>query len=300
VEKGGQVVAAAELDVRAVTPIIGAEVHGLDLAHPLTPETVAGVRAALCRHLVLFFPGQDLSPEQHAAFARQFGEPTEAHPILPALEEHPDVLLLDSRHNKSAFWHTDVTFMARPPMGSVLYAALMPEVGGDTLWASMQAAYDALAEPVRDLCDRLMAVHWDPFFAADVEAAGGCMWYGRRIERLRPVLHPVVRIHPETGRKGLFVNRNFTTQVLGFSAIESDGLLQMLFRHSETPEFACRHRWEQGTVAFWDNRATIHYAADDYGDALRIVHRVTLRGDHPYGPARPLEDTQPIEAKIAG
>ena len=279
-----------QLDIRPVTPVIGAEVHGLDLSRPLGPEIVAAVRAALVERLVLFFPGQDISPDQQAAFGRQFGDLTEAHPILPALEGQPEVLPIDSRHNKSAFWHSDVTFMTKPPMGSILYAALMPEVGGDTLWANMQAAYDALADPVRDLCDRLMAIHWDPFFAADVEAAGGCMWYGRRVERLRPVLQPVVRIHPESGRRGLFVNRNFTTQLLDLSPIESDGLLQMLFRHSETPEFACRYRWSQGTVAFWDNRATIHYATDDYGDALRIVHRVTLRGDLPYGPARPRID----------
>ena len=236
---------------------------------------------------MLFFPDQELTPGQHADVARQFGELTEAHPILPALEDHPEVLPIDSRRNKSAFWHTDVTFMAKPPMGTLLYGLDMPEVGGDTLWANLQAAYDALAEPVRELCDRLMAIHWDPFFAADVEAAGGCTWYGKRIEKLRPVLHPVVREHPETGRKGLFVNRNFTTQILGLSPIESDGLLQMLFHHCETPDFMLRHRWQPGTVAFWDNRATIHYATDDYGDDLRIVHRVTLRGDLPYGPARP-------------
>jgi alpha-ketoglutarate-dependent taurine dioxygenase len=279
-----------ELDIRPVTPIIGARIFGLDLSHRLSPDVVTKIREALGRHLVLFFPGQDLTPEEHAAFGRQFGELTEAHPVLPALEGQPDVLVIDSRHNKSAFWHTDVTYMTKPPLGSILYAALMPETGGDTLWANMQAAYDALAEPMRELCDRLLAVHWDPFFAADVDAAGGCVWDGRRIEHLRPVLHPVVRVHPETGRKGLFVNRNFTTQILGFSPIESDGLLQLLFRHGETPEFACRHGWEQGTVAFWDNRATIHYATDDYGDALRIVHRVTIRGDLPYGPARPKPD----------
>jgi alpha-ketoglutarate-dependent taurine dioxygenase len=287
-----------ELDIRPVTPIIGAEVRGLDLSRPLGAPVVAAVRAALCDRLVLFFPDQQLSPAQHADLARQFGELTEAHPILPALDEHPEVLPIDSRRNKSAFWHTDVTFMAKPPMGTLLYGVDMPGVGGDTLWASLQAAYDALSAPMRAMCDELMAVHWDPFFAADVEAAGGCMWYGRRIERLRPVLHPVVREHPETGRRGLFVNRNFTTQILGMSPVESDGLLQTLYRHCETPEFALRHRWEQGTVAFWDNRATIHYATDDYGDDLRIVHRVTLRGDLPYGPARPKPAGEPPAAAV--
>jgi taurine dioxygenase len=286
-----------------MTPVIGAEIRGLDLSRALDADTVARVRQALCHHLVLFFPGQQLSPDQHAAFARQFGELTEAHPIMPALdEENPEVLPIDSRYNKSAFWHSDVTFMSRPPMGSILYAMLMPEVGGDTLWVNLQAAYDALAEPLRDLCDRLIAVHWDPSFAAEIEAAGGCVWDGKRIDRLRPVVHPVVRTHPETRRKGLFVNENFTKWLLGMSRIESESLLQMLYRHcTQVPEFGCRHRWQQGDVAFWDNRATLHYATDDYGDALRVVHRVTLRGDRPYGPAQPAADdrTRPAE-RVAG
>jgi alpha-ketoglutarate-dependent taurine dioxygenase len=288
-------VVEGELDIRLLTPAIGAEIHGLDLSKPLAPSTAARVRAALCRHLVLFFPGQQLSPDQQAAFASQFGRLTEAHPIMPALDEHPHVLPIDSRYNKSNFWHSDVTFMSRPPMGSILYALLMPDLGGDTLWVSLQAAYDALAEPVRDLCDRLTGLHWDPSFAAEIEEAGGCTWAGKRIQRLRPVVHPVVRIHPETGRKGLFVNQNFTKLILGVSPIESDGLLRMLFQHCQLPEFSCRYRWQQGTVAFWDNRATLHYATDDYGDRLRIVHRVTLQGDRPYGPSMPvIGATEPI------
>jgi len=282
---------AVTLDIRPVTPVIGAEIHGLDLSRPLGDELVGAVRDALVHRLVLFFPGQDITPDQHAAFARQFGELTEAHPIMPALEENKAVLPIDSRYNKSAFWHTDVTFMSRPPMGSVLHAVLMPHVGGDTLWVNTQAAYDALAEPVRDLCDRLVAIHHDPFFAAEIEEAGGTVWNGKRIERLRPVQHPVVRVHPETGRKGLFVNPNFTKWILGVSEVEGEGILQLLFRHLTRPEFSCRHRWQQGDVAFWDNRATMHYATDDYGDVLRVVHRVTLRGDRPYGPALPRRET---------
>jgi taurine dioxygenase len=273
------------LDIRPVTPVIGAEIHGLDLSRPLDPDVIEDVRAALGRHLVLFFPDQDLTPDEHAAFGRQFGLLTEAHPIMPALDDaHPQVLPIDSRRNKSAFWHSDVTFMNTPPMGSILYAVELPEMGGDTLWVNLQAAYERLAEPVRDLCDRLIGIHWDPSFAAEIEEAGGCVWDGKQIKKLRPVVHPVVRIHPETGRKGLFVNENFTKWILGLSRIESEGLLQMLYHHcTQVPEFACRHRWRQGDVAFWDNRATLHYATDDYGDVLRVVHRVTLRGDRPYG-----------------
>lgn len=277
---------SAGLDLVRVTPNIGAEIRGLDLSRPLEPDVVAAIRAAWVEHLVLFFPDQDLTPDQQTAFARQFGEVTEAHPIMPALDaEHPEVLPIDSRQNKSAFWHSDVTFMATPPMGSILYAKQMPDLGGDTLWISLQAAYDALSAPLREMCDKLTAIHHDPFFGAEVEAAGGCTWDGQRMEKLVPALHPVVRIHPETGRKGLFVNENFTKWILGMSRIESEGLLNLLYHHcTQIPEFGLRHRWQEGDLAFWDNRATLHYATDDYGDVLRIVHRVTLRGDRPYGP----------------
>ena len=162
-----------------------------------------------------------------------------------------------------------------------------PETGGDTEWASLQDAYDRLAEPVRTLCDGLIAVHFDPWFAADVEARGGYDWDGGHHDKLLPALHPVVRTHPENGRRGLFVNPQFTRTVLGLSDNESDAVLQMLYRHCQKPEFTCRFRWRPGSVAFWDNRATLHYALDDYGDALRVAHRVTLRGDVPYGPAVP-------------
>jgi alpha-ketoglutarate-dependent taurine dioxygenase len=275
------------LDLRPLTPVIGAEVFGLDLSQPLDDERIRQVRTALTSHLVLFFPDQDLTPEQQAAFTRQFGELTPAHPVIPALDGHPEVLPIDSRANKSAFWHTDVTYVSTPPLGTVLYMLEMPEVGGDTMWVNLQAAYDALAEPVRGLCDQLVAIHHDPWFAADVEANGGFEWDGAWVDKLYPAAHPVVRTHPETRRAGLFVNSQFTRLILGVSEVESAALLDMLYRHCQRPEFACRYRWHERTVAFWDNRATLHYALDDYGDAVRIVHRVTLRGDRPFGPAMP-------------
>lgn len=275
-----------DLNITPVTPNVGAEIRGLDLSRPLGAETVAAVRAALVKHLVVFFPEQDLTPGQQSDFARQFGELTEAHPVLPALDvDHPEVLPVDSRYNKADFWHTDVTFMQSPPLGTILYAKEMPEVGGDTLWISLQAAYDALSEPMRDMCDKLIALHYDPMYAAEIEAAGGFTWDGKFRKKLHPAFHPVVRIHPESGRKGLFVNENFTQMILGMNKVESDGILRTLYLHcTRTPEFMCRHRWNKGDVAFWDNRATLHYASNDYGDTLRVVHRVTLKGDQPYGP----------------
>jgi alpha-ketoglutarate-dependent taurine dioxygenase len=283
------VVIATELDIRPISPTIGAEIHGLDLSRPLGDVVVAQIRAALSHHLVLFFLDQDLSPEVQTDFARQFGEVTPAHPVIASLEGHPEVLPIDGREDRASWWHTDITFLSTPPLGSILHMREAPEVGGDTMWMSLQAAYDALSDPIRRFCDSLIAWHHDPWFAADVEANGGYEWDGKRYDKLLPTSHPVVRTHPETGRNGLFVNSQFTRFIEGFSPLESTALLDLLYRHCMRPEFGCRFRWKAGAVAFWDNRATMHYALDDYGDALRIAHRVTLRGPHPYGPARPLE-----------
>ena len=278
---------ATQLDVRPLSPIIGAELHGVDLSRPLGDETVAAVRAALNEHHVIFFRDQQLSPGEQADFARQFGVVTEGHPVIPAISENAEVLAIDSREDRASWWHTDVTFLDTPPFGSILYMLEAPEVGGDTMWASLQDAYDGLAEPVRALCDQLVAIHFDPWFAATVDERGGYDWNGERHERLLPALHPVVRTHPENGRNGLFVNQQFTQTVLGLSKNESAAILDMLYRHCQQPEFTCRFRWQPGSVAFWDNRATLHYALDDYGQTPRFAHRVTLRGDRPYGPAQP-------------
>ena len=283
----GGVEVATVLDVRPLSPLIGAEIHGLDLSATLDPAVVAQVRATLNTHHVIFFRDQELTPGQQVAFAAQFGEVTEAHPVIPSTTDHPSVLAIDGREDRASWWHTDVTFLDTPPMGSILYMREVPDVGGDTTWASLQDAYDRLAEPVRDLCDRLIAIHHDPWFAADVDARGGYTWDGEWREKLRPALHPVVRTHPENGRKGVFVNPQFTQMILGFSKLESAGLLDVLYRHCVQPELTCRFRWQPGSVAFWDNRACLHYALDDYGQAVRVGHRVTLRGDRPFGPAMP-------------
>ena len=276
-----------QLDIRPLSPIIGAEIHGVDLSRPLGESVIAGIRHALNTHHVIFFRDQQLSPAQQADFARQFGEVTEGHPVIPAIEGHAEVLAIDSREDRASWWHTDVTFLRAPAFGSILYMLTAPEVGGDTTWSSLQDAYDRLAEPVRTLCDSLTAIHFDPWFAADVDARGGYEWEGERHEKLLPALHPVVRTHPESGRNGLFVNPQFTQSILGMSKNESTAILDMLYRHCQQPELTCRFRWRPGSVAFWDNRATLHYALDDYGDATRIAHRVTLRGDVPFGPAMP-------------
>lgn len=279
--------AGTTLDIEAVAPALGAEVRGVDLSVPLDEKTVRTLREALCRHLVLFFSDQDLDPEQQADFAAQFGEVTPAHPVLPSIPGHPRVLSIDGREDRASWWHTDVTFLPTPPLGSILHMREAPELGGDTMWVSLQAAYDGLAEPLRRMCDTLIAWHHDPWFAAEVDAKGGYEWDGAHHDRLYPTTHPVVRTHPETGRNGLFVNSQFTSFIEGFSKHESAAFLDLLYKHCMRPEFGVRHRWRVGDVAWWDNRATLHYALDDYGDAIRVAQRVTLRGDLPYGPARP-------------
>ncbi len=276
-----------DLVVNPLSPLIGAEIHGVDLARPLSERVVADIRRALNTHHVIFFRDQELSPAQQADFARQFGEVTEGHPVIPAIADNPEVLVIDSREDRASWWHTDVTFLQAPAFGSILYMLAAPEVGGDTMWSSLQDAYDRLSDPVRGMCDQLIAVHFDPWFAAEVDARGGYEWHGEWHDKLLPALHPVVRTHPENGRRGLFVNPQFTQTILGLSKNESNAVLDMLYRHCEQPELTCRFRWRPGSVAFWDNRATLHYALDDYGDATRVANRVTLKGDVPYGPAMP-------------
>lgn len=277
---------STRLEIRRVTPAIGAEITGVDLSEPLDDETVAAIRAAWIEHLVVFFPEQPITPDQQLAFARRFGDVTEAHPVEPELEGHPQILPIDSAKDRTNFWHTDVTFMARPPTGSILQAIVLPETGGDTMWSNTQIAYDTLAEPLRHLCDHLSAWHWSEFYADEVKQGRGGMWEGERLTELRPSKHPVVRIHPESGRKGLFVNPNFTVLLDGFDKPQSDGLLNVLYQHMTEYPYTCRYHWRPGSIAFWDNRSTMHYGIDDYGEDRRVMHRVTLRGDRPYGPGQ--------------
>jgi alpha-ketoglutarate-dependent taurine dioxygenase len=281
------------LAVSPLTGTLGAVVEGLDLRQPLDPPVIADIRQALVDHKVLVFRGQDLSPDQLVVFGRSFGELTPAHPIMPSLEGHPEVLEVDATRSRedpryrdeyeNDTWHSDVTFMARPPLGSVLQAKVVPAVGGDTLFSDLQAAYDGLSAPVRRLVDGLRAVHdgrgeFGEFLRTNPE---GGFWEGRRFHELEPVEHPVVRVHPESGRRGLFVNPTFTTRIVGVSKAESDAILRLLYDHSVAPEYVVRQRWQAGDVVFWDNRSTMHYPVRDYGAAHRLMHRVTIAGDEP-------------------
>ena len=254
------------MKVERITGALGAEVHSADLA-TLDEPGFEAVRSALLEHLVLFFPDQHLSPDEHRAFAIRFGEP-EIHPFIPKLDdEHQEIVVLDSeRGAKADVWHTDVTFSETPPMCSVLKMVSTPSFGGDTMWTNQYLVYEALSAPMRDLVDGLTAVHTGWVFGHPELAAE----------------HPAVRIHPETGRASLFVNRQFTSHFPQLRRSESDALLEYLCRFSEQPQFTVRYRWSEGTIGIWDNRCTQHHAVNDY-DERRVIHRVTILGDRPDG-----------------
>jgi alpha-ketoglutarate-dependent taurine dioxygenase len=286
---------SVQLDIAPLSGTIGAEIRNVDLHRPLDPETQGAIRQALLDYKVIFFPGQHLRPEEHKDFASHFGEITVAHPVIPGLEEHREVFEIDytkarnlvggrgSQYNEREKWHTDVTFVETPPLGSILNAIVIPAAGGDTLWADTQAAYEGLSAPLRALVDGLTAVHdGTRSFGKLLQTVGKGEWDGESFTELVQVEHPVVRTHPETGRRNLFVNPGFTIRIKELTVRESDALLQYLYQHMTTPEYVVRFRWEEGDLGFWDNRTTMHYAVGDYGDAHRVIQRVTLRGDRPY------------------
>jgi len=278
------------LDLEPLGPHFGAIVHGVDLGNASDDE-VAEIRAQLVERKVLFFRDQTLDDDGQIALGRRIGELTASHPVVGGVDEqHPEVYALDSADNGFAdVWHTDVTFMRRPPLGSILRAVTLPPTGGDTNWADAQLAYDSLSEPVRRLADQLVAVHDGNrefgYYLAQRRGGRGNEWDGEVVTKLEPIEHPVIRVHPETGRKGIFVNPGFTSHIVGVSEFESRAILDLLYAHLTKPEHIVRHRWRPGDVAMWDNRSTAHYANRDYGDQRRVMHRITLRGDVPRGVA---------------
>jgi taurine dioxygenase len=278
-------ISTVDLDVRPLSPTIGAEIHGVDCAADLDDDVIAAIRAVWLERLVVFFPDQHLDDDTQIAFAARFGELTESHPVEPQVLERKEVHSIESGKDRTDFWHTDITFMTRPAMASMLRSVEVPEAGGDTMWADTRAAYDALAEPLQRLCDGLAAFHFEPFYAQAVAEGHGNVWEGKKLTRLLPATHPVVRVHPETGRRNLFVNPKFTVRITDMPERQSDGLLRLLYDHMASPQFLVRYHWKPGTLAFWDNRATMHFGIFDYEGERRVMHRVTLSGDRPVGPA---------------
>jgi taurine dioxygenase len=272
--------------VTPLGPNIGAVIDGINLARPLDASNQARIEQALLAHKVLFFENQHLSPGQQRDFAAGFGK-LHIHPLYPAVADTPEILILDTPEGNppdNDNWHADVTFIETPPMGSVLYARQLPPIGGDTIWSNSIAAYDTLSPSMRALLDGLTATHdfEKSFPRARHEATpkNDAKWLQTRITH-HPVTHPVVRTHPQTGRKGLFVNEGFTTHINELTRGESGSLLHYIFAHMARPEFTIRHRWKPDMVAMWDNRCTQHYALADYLPNRRVMHRATILGDRP-------------------
>ena len=275
------------LGVHPVAGALGAEISGVDLSRDLDDATIAAIRRAWLEHLVVFFRDQSLSPTGFLAFGRRFGEPIE-YPFVKGLPEEPKVIPVLKRehetHNFGGIWHSDTSYLERPPMASLLIAREVPPAGGDTEFANMYLAYETLSQGMRRLLDPLVAVNSSAL--ADASKT--------REDRVRDSArgdaapqytaeHPVVRVHPETGRRALYVNVAHTERFAGMTREESLPLLRYLYRHQTRPELTCRFRWSPGAIAFWDNRCAQHNAINDYPGRRRLMHRLTLAGDRPRG-----------------
>ena len=273
------------MKVKALSPALGAEVIGVDLSVPLDDVMIDDLRAIWLEYQMIVIRGQDLTPAKQLAFAKALGEP-DIYPFLTGLDGFPMITEVlkkeDEKVNFGGVWHSDTTYQKCPPMATLLYAKELPPLGGDTLFANQYEAFAHLSAPLRHVLEQLRAVN----------AAGKKRVASTRSERLKESasgvnpddlagIHPVVRTHPETGRKALFVNAAHTINFEGWSAEESQGLLEYLFTHQISPEFQCRLNWHIGDVAFWDNRCVQHYPLNDYHGHRRLLHRITLKGDDP-------------------
>ncbi|RMF02023.1 MAG: taurine dioxygenase [Alphaproteobacteria bacterium] len=273
------------ISVHPVAGALGAEIEGADLSQELSDEVIAEIRQALLDHLVIFFRNQDITPAQHLAFAKRFGETVE-YPLVKGLEGFPAIIpIVKLEHetvNFGGLWHSDTTYLEEPPMGSILLAREVPPYGGDTLFANQYLAYETLSEGMKKLLADLKGVSVSNTPKA-METRRERFKEGAKVEpeTVLTATHPVVRTHPETGRKALYVNIGHTIRFEGMSEAESRPLLEYLFAHQVKPEFTCRFRWEPGSIAFWDNRATQHNPINDYHGFKRVMHRITLAGDKP-------------------
>ena len=273
------------LEIRPLAGAIGAEITGVDLAGEVDGETIAAIRRAWLDHLVVFFRGQDLPPARLLAVARRFGVPIE-YPFLQGLDGFPEITpvvkLAHERVNFGGLWHSDTAYLEIPPMGTMLIAREVPPYGGDTLFANMYLAYETLSAGLKRLLDGLVAVNSSAKADVTKTREDRIREHGREDARAGyEALHPVVRTHPETGRKALYVNGGHTVRFNDMTEEESAPLLGFLFAHQTRPEFTCRFRWEKGSLAFWDNRCAQHNPINDYHGFRRAMHRVTLAGDRP-------------------
>lgn len=275
----------SRLNIKPLSGCIGAEIHGIDLTKPITHELYIQLRECLVEYEVIFFRDQAITPAQQYALASMFG-PLQSHPAYQTVEGFPEISILESTADKPTkieCWHSDMTFRQHPPLATVLRAQIVPDKGGDTLWASMTAAYRGLSKSMQDFLSTLTAVHDFSYgFKESLAEPGGQQRLAQALVDNQPVRHPVIRIHPESGKSVIFVNELFTRHIEGLSRSESDALLAFIFEHIRTPEYSCRFAWQPDSIAIWDNRSTQHKPINDYFPAHRRLERITIDGDLPY------------------
>jgi taurine dioxygenase len=271
------------VEIRRISGALGAEISGVDLAKKIPDEIVTAIRSAFLEHLVVFFHGQKLTPPQFMAFASRLGEPIE-YPFVKPIAGFPKIIevkkLEHERQNFGGIWHSDTAYLERPPMGSMLLALEVPPYGGDTLFANQYLAFDSLSPGLKQLLENLAAVNASSKADATRTREDLVKQEGQTSKDF-VAEHPVVRTHPETGRRALYVNVGHTVRFAGMTEPESAPLLEFLFRHQVKPEFTCRFQWRVGSLAFWDNRCAQHNPVNDYHGHRRVMHRITLQGDKP-------------------
>lgn len=272
------------IEVAPIAGALGAEITGVDLAAELADEVVAEIRRAWLDHLVVFFRDQRLQPEEFLAFARRLGDPVE-YPFVKGIEGYPEIIAVSKLPHETVnfggIWHSDTVYLERPPIATMLIAREVPPHGGDTEWSNMYAAYEALSPGLRRLLEGLQAVNSSALADVSKTREDRIRDHGYDDAQQYLAVHPVVRTHPETGRKALYVNPAHTAAFTDMTDDESRGLLEYLFRHSTRPEFTCRFRWRVGSTALWDNRCTMHNPINDYHGYTRTMHRISLAGDVP-------------------
>ena len=275
----------SRLNIKPLSGCIGAEIHGIDLTKPITHELYIQLRECLVEYEVIFFRDQAITPAQQHALASMFG-PLQSHPAYQTVEGFPEISILESTADKPTkieCWHSDMTFRQHPPLATVLRAQVVPDKGGDTLWASMTAAYRGLSKSMQDFLSTLTSVHDFSYgFKESLAEPGGQQRLAQALVDNPPVRHPVIRTHPESGKSVIFVNELFTRHIEGLSRSESDALLAFIFEHIRTPEYSCRFAWQPDSIAIWDNRSTQHKPINDYFPAHRRLERITIDGDLPY------------------
>lgn len=274
-----------EYSIRQLTPAIGAEISGIDLSDDLSNEQLNQIYDELIRHNVIFFRNQKISPEVHINIAKSFGTIEEPHPIYPHVEGFPEIVLLENNKNNppdTDEWHTDVTFKSDPPFASILYSKVIPPVGGDTLWCSLSKIYEALPVDMKKYLETLRAIHDMGDFRNNYmqeDNFESAKKLNRGFEEFGHAVHSVVKTHPVSKKKFLYVNPGFTSQIVGMSSPDSNNLLTYLFNLMSKPEFQIRFQWTPDTLAIWDNRCTMHYAIGDYMPHQRVMNRITISND---------------------